>query len=71
MTAGNSFEYELAIDRMDIEIDTKSMEQVVHNLIHNALKYTEKQDVIKTRVGSQVRLLKLPLRTQGLGSIQI
>ncbi|MEQ6388007.1 histidine kinase N-terminal 7TM domain-containing protein [Bacillaceae bacterium S4-13-58] len=67
MTTGNSFEYELAIDRMDIEIDTKRMERVVHNLIHNALKYTEKQDAIKARVLSTGEFVEVAIEDAGIG----
>lgn len=67
INAGNSFEYQLDIERMDIEIDTKRIEQVVLNLIHNALKYTEKQDVIKARVQSKGVFIEVAIEDTGIG----
>ena len=59
--------YEHGIDRILVNADPLRLEQVVHNLVNNAVKYSPTGGGVTVRVERQAELALLSVSDEGLG----
>lgn len=67
LKTGQKIQYPDEIDDIVIEFDEKTLELVLSNLIHNAIKYSPENSVIDLMVTKETDIIRVKVKDQGIG----
>jgi signal transduction histidine kinase len=67
LKTGQKIHYPDEIDDIVIEFDEKTLELVLSNLIHNAIKYSPENSVIDLMVTKETHIIMVKVKDQGIG----